>query len=44
MNDTGDTVTVRVHSTIADIPADVWDACAGDVNPTVSHAFLNALE
>ena len=21
-----------------------WDACAGDINPTVSHAFLDALE
>ncbi|MBO0735462.1 MAG: N-acetyltransferase [Alphaproteobacteria bacterium] len=33
-----------MHSTIADIPAASWDACAGDVNPTVSHTFLNALE
>jgi hypothetical protein len=44
MNDTGATVTVRVHAAIAEIPAATWDACAGDVNPTVSHAFLNALE
>jgi len=44
MNDTSDSVTIRVHSAIAEIPADVWDACAGGINPTVSHAFLNALE
>jgi uncharacterized protein len=44
MNDTGAAVTVRVHSAIAEIPAEIWDACAGDINPTVSHTFLNALE
>jgi uncharacterized protein len=44
MNDTNGTVTVRVHSAIAEIPAATWDACAGNVNPTVSHIFLNALE
>jgi uncharacterized protein len=44
MNDVSDTVTVRVHASIAEIPAAAWDACAGEVNPTVSHAFLNALE
>src|ERR1700737_2621395 len=44
MNDTGGTVTIRVHTAIAEIPAAAWDACAGEVNPTVSHAFLNAME
>jgi predicted N-acyltransferase len=44
MNDTGNTVTVRVHSAIAEIPATTWDACAGDANPTVSYTFLKALE
>jgi uncharacterized protein len=44
MNDVSGTVTVRVHASIAEIPAAAWDACAGEVNPTVSHAFLNALE
>jgi uncharacterized protein len=44
MNDTCNTVTIRVHSTIAEVPAATWDACAGDVNPTISHTFLNALE
>jgi predicted N-acyltransferase len=44
MNDTGESVTLRVHGAIGEIPAESWDACAGDVNPTVSHVFLNALE
>src|SRR5438552_17241737 len=44
MNDSGGTVTIRVHAAIAEIPGAAWDACAGDVNPTVSHAFLNAME
>jgi predicted N-acyltransferase len=38
------TITLRVHSAIAEIPAAQWDACAGDTNPSVSHVFLNALE
>src|SRR6266853_1374662 len=44
MNDTSGTITVRVHASIAEIPAETWDACAGDVNPTVCHTFLQALE
>ena len=44
MNDSDQTITVKVHSAIAEIPAAAWDACAGDGNPSVSHAFLNALE
>ena len=44
MNDSGGTVTIRVHAAIAEIPAAAWDACAGDVNPTVSHTLLNAME
>src|ERR1700739_196865 len=44
MNDSAGTVTIRVHTRIAEIRAATWDACAGDVNPTVSHAFLNAME
>ena len=44
---------IRVVSSIADIPAAAWDACANPVhansqeqayNPFVSHAFLSALE
>jgi predicted N-acyltransferase len=37
-------VTVRVHAAIAEIPRAQWDACAGDINPSVSHVFLNSLE
>ena len=44
MNDTDRTIMVKVHSAITDIPAADWDVCAGDTNPTVSHAFLKALE
>ena len=44
MNDSSEAITVKVHAAIAEIPAAAWDACAGDGNPTISHAFLNALE
>jgi uncharacterized protein len=44
MNDSDGLIRVKVHTAIADIPAAAWDACAGDGNPSVSHAFLNALE
>ncbi len=47
-------LTLALHSSIADIPAADWDACAGlgaggmgaggEGNPFVSHAFLSALE
>ncbi|MCH9020838.1 MAG: N-acetyltransferase [Proteobacteria bacterium] len=36
--------TARVLSGIGEVPAAAWDACAGDGNPFVSHAFLSALE
>jgi len=44
VNDTDGMITVKVHTSIAEIPAAAWDACAGEENPSVSHAFLNALE
>jgi uncharacterized protein len=44
MNDAGGAISVKVHAAIADIPAAAWDACAGDGNPSVCHAFLEALE
>src|SRR6516162_7268133 len=44
MNDTDGAISVKVHAAIADIPAAAWDACAGDGNPSVCHAFLEALE
>lgn len=34
---------VRLVTKIADVPADAWDALAGD-SPFVQHAFLHALE
>lgn len=34
----------RIARRIADIDAASWDACAGEDNPFVSHAFLDALE
>jgi predicted N-acyltransferase len=42
--DGGDRLTIRVVDRLADVAAAEWDACAGDVNPFVSHAFLEALE
>ena len=44
MNDGGETITLRIHNAIGEIAPEAWDACAGDINPTVSHVFLNALE
>jgi uncharacterized protein len=45
MNDTaGEPITLSVHGAIREIDAAEWDACAGDVNPSVSHVFLQALE
>src|ERR1700751_3800405 len=37
MNDSAGSVTIRVHAAISESPAAAWDACAGAVNPTVSH-------
>lgn len=34
---------LRFYETLAEIPADAWDALAGD-NPFLRHAFLNALQ
>jgi len=44
MDKSSDQVALTVHPTIAEIPAADWDACAGDVNPTLSHTFLQAME
>jgi uncharacterized protein len=44
MNDTGEPITLSVHGAIRELDAAEWDICAGDINPSVSHAFLNALE
>jgi uncharacterized protein len=43
-SDGGGSITLRIHGAIREIAAEAWDACAGIINPTVSHVFLNALE
>ncbi|MCA1197687.1 GNAT family N-acetyltransferase [Sphingomonas sp. R647] len=37
-------ISARIAEGVASIPAAQWDACAGDSNPFLSHAFLAALE
>lgn len=37
-------LSLTLHPAIAEISATDWDACAGLVNPFVSHAFLAAVE
>src|SRR6185312_13307552 len=37
-------IKIRIVKGIKEIPAELWDACAGDDNPFVSHAFLLAAE
>ncbi|HEX3864394.1 MAG TPA: GNAT family N-acetyltransferase [Stellaceae bacterium] len=44
MSSASDSITLNLHSAISDIAPGAWDACAGDINPTVSHVFLNAME
>src|SRR5690349_7460045 len=44
MPDGSERVTVNVVSRLAELPADEWDACAGEDNPFLSYAFLEALE
>ncbi len=38
------TLTMSLHAAIKEIDAADWDACAGDGNPFVSHAFLSVVE
>jgi len=44
MPDGREPVRIRLVERIAELPAAAWDACARGDNPTVSHAFLSALE
>jgi uncharacterized protein len=44
MPDGREATEIRVIASMADIGPEEWDACAGADNPTVSHAFLSALE
>ena len=39
-----DPVAAAVYGSVGALPADEWDALAGDDNPFVSHAFLSAME
>ncbi len=39
-----DGLTLHLHPSIHDIPAAVWNDCAGADNPFVSHEFLGAIE
>ena len=38
------TLTMSLHTAIKEIDRADWDACAGDGNPFVSHAFLSVVE
>ena len=44
MPDGKETITVKVMPGIGAVDAAAWDACAGEENPFLSHAFLKALE
>jgi len=37
-------LTLHLHKSIGEISAPEWDACAGDGNPFVNHAFLACVE
>ncbi|MFA7603583.1 MAG: GNAT family N-acetyltransferase [Novosphingobium sp.] len=44
MADSDPAFTVRVLSSVGEVPAAEWDALTGGGNPFVAHAFLGALE
>lgn len=44
MPDGREPIAVTVIDRITEVPGEDWDACAGPDNPSVSHAFLRALE
>ncbi len=44
MPDGREHITVKAISSLAEVSAQAWDACAGTDNPFVRHAFLSALE
>ncbi len=44
MPDGSEALTIRVAATVSEVDEADWDACAGKINPFVSHAFLSALE
>ena len=44
MADQAPSLSLSLHAAISAIEPAEWDACAGDDNPFVSHAFLSAIE
>ena len=44
MPDGREPVSIKIAGSIFDIDAGQWDACAGDDDPFIGHAFLGALE
>jgi predicted N-acyltransferase len=44
MPDGNEQISIKIINKISDVPSQDWDACAGQSNPFVSHAFLFALE
>ncbi len=44
MPDGSSTLTLTLHRAIAEIPTADWNACAGEKNPFVTHAFLSTVE
>jgi hypothetical protein len=40
----GMVLTLTLHTAIAEMAPEEWDACAGNANPFLAHAFLAALE
>ena len=44
MPDGSEPAVLRIRSSLTEIPAAEWDACADGGNPFISHGFLSALE
>jgi predicted N-acyltransferase len=44
MADSSHEIVARIGNGVASFDASAWDACADDINPFVSHAFLSILE
>lgn len=44
MPDGSESTALKIITSLSDIDARDWDACAGGDNPFISHAFLSALE
>jgi predicted N-acyltransferase len=44
MADSSHEIVARIGNGVAGFDASAWDACADDINPFVSHAFLSILE